>query len=254
MAELVRDVDLLCLDAGNTIVFLDHAAMAAVVGGVGHALDPRVLERAEGEAKRRLSAGPAAMAPPLPDAEIPAGWSTLVRTMLELAGVPAGESSAACVRALWREHCEFNLWRKLPEGLVDAVSALRADGVPVCVVSNSEGRLQRLFEQLGIDHVFDLTLDSHLVGVEKPDPEIFRRALRHFAVPPERALHLGDVVATDVVGARAAGIRPVLIDPFGHYDGQHLDVPRVPSVAALARAIARARRNEGRAPPTLPSA
>jgi FMN phosphatase YigB (HAD superfamily) len=50
-------------------------------------------------------------------------------------------------------------------------------------------------------------------------------------------LHLGDVVATDVVGARAAGLRAALLDPFGHYVGQHPDVPRVPSVAEVARAI-----------------
>ena len=71
----------------------------------------------------------------------------------------------------------------------------------------------------------------------KPDPRIFAFALDRFGVSPARALHLGDVFATDVLGARAAGIRCGLIDPFGHYDGAHPDVPRVPGAVEVARAI-----------------
>jgi putative hydrolase of the HAD superfamily len=182
------------------------------------------------------------MAPPVPDAEIPAGWSAFMRTVVEVAAGLARAQSAACVRALWRVHRDFNLWRRVPDGLIDAVCALRAAGVPVCVVSNSEGRLRLLFEQLGIFDAFDLLLDSHVLGVEKPDPAIFHHALSHFGAAPARALHLGDVVSTDIAGARAAGVRAALIDPFGHYEGQHPDVPRVPSAAAVARALLAARR------------
>jgi putative hydrolase of the HAD superfamily len=215
--------------------------MARIGRAAGFPLDPTALERAEGETKRRLDRGAAHLAPPLPDPEIERGWSAFVRTMVQLAGGLDAEASAACVRALWHEHRTFNLWRRVPEGLPEALAPLRAAGVRVCVVSNSEGRLQVLFEQLGIADAFDHALDSHVLGVEKPDPAIFRHALEHFGVPPARALHLGDLVATDIVGARAAGLRAALIDPFDHYAAQHPDVPRVPGVVEVARALLAAR-------------
>ena len=138
---------------------------------------------------------------------------------------------------MWAEHRRFNLWRKVPDGLVAAVGELRARGVPVVVVSNSEGQLQTLFEKLGLGDAFDLVVDCHVVGVEKPDPRIFAPVLARFGVAAADALHLGDTWATDVVGARAAGIRVGLVDPFAHYEGQHAELTRVDSVAAACRAI-----------------
>lgn len=235
--ELIRDVALLCLDAGNTIVFLDHDAAAAIAQRHGFPIDPVSLQRAEGEAKRRLERSANDRAPPLPDPDVPPSWSSLVRTMVQLAGGLDLEASAVCTRVLWEEHRTFNLWRRVPDGLIEAVTALRHSGVPVCVVSNSEGKLHELFERLGIDKAFDLVIDSHVLGIEKPDPRIFQHALARFGVSPSSALHLGDVVAIDIVGARAAGMRAALIDPYGHYEGTHPDVPRVPGAAAVARAI-----------------
>jgi HAD superfamily hydrolase (TIGR01549 family) len=236
--SLVRGVDLLCLDAGNTVVFLDHATVAEVLLREGVSVAVEALVHAEGEAKRALNT-PAA-APALEGFGPHAGWSSMVRTMLERAGI-SREESGRCVRALWAEHDGFNLWRRVPEGLREALSALRAAGIPVCIVSNSEGKLDALFARLALTASFDAVIDSALVGVEKPDPRIFERALARFGVSADRALHLGDTVATDVDGARAAGVRAGLIDPFGHYAGRFEDVPRVPDVATVAWEILRDR-------------
>ncbi len=54
-----------------------------------------------------------------------------------------------------------------------------------------------------------------MVGVSKPDPAIFQLALDVLGVPPEHALHVGDTPAADVEGAWAAGVTPVLVDPYG---------------------------------------
>ncbi len=135
-----------------------------------------------------------------------------------------------------------NLWCKVPEGLGEALDGVRALGVHVAIISNSEGMLDRLFTDLDVLRHFDLVVDSGKVGFEKPDPRIFEVAFERFSVTPERALHLGDIFATDILGARAAGCRYGLIDPFGHYEGTHLDVPRVPGATEVARAIAHARR------------
>jgi putative hydrolase of the HAD superfamily len=158
-------------------------------------------------------------------------------TLVQIATEVDEARAADCARALWAEHRRFNLWRKVPDGLVAAVTELRARGVPVVVVSNSEGQLQTLFDNLGLGGAFDLVIDSHIVGVEKPDPRIFAPVVERFGVAPAQVLHLGDTWATDVVGARAAGLQVGLVDPFGHYDGQYPDVPRVDGVAAACRTI-----------------
>jgi putative hydrolase of the HAD superfamily len=234
--SLIAGVELLCLDAGNTVIFLDHERLARLIGENG--VTPEVLVRAEGEAKRLAESGglldthwsfrdrPGAIA-----------WGKMVGTMAVRAGV-AEARVPALLDVVWRDHEAKNLWWKVPTGLGPALDALRETGAHVAIISNSEGMLERLFRDLGVLQHFDLVVDSGNVGFEKPDPRIFRVAFDRFGVAPERALHLGDVFATDIVGARAAGCRYALVDPHGHYDGIHLDVPRVPGAPEVARAIA----------------
>ena len=240
-ATLLYDVDLLCLDAGNTVVFLEHERLAAECARVGFATSAQALIVAEGEAKCAIEAGQG-LDVAWSQAHVPGarGWGLVVGTMLGRAGLATADT-ARLLDALWRVHSHRNLWSLVPHGLGDALDALRATGVRVAVVSNSEGTLEKLFDHLGIRTHFDLVIDSGIVGIEKPDPGIFRVALDHFGIPAARALHLGDTFATDVLGARAAGVRVALIDPYDHFVGRHPDVPRVPGAPEVANAIARAR-------------
>jgi putative hydrolase of the HAD superfamily len=235
---LVSGVRLLCLDAGNTVIFLDHARLAGWVTQRGGKVTADALIRAEGEAKLLQEQGGMLDVEwdgrDLPGAR---GWGKMVGTMLHEAGIPA-EKVSAWLPALWADHVRLNLWSLVPEGLADALDAARANGVKVAIVSNSEGMLDELFVALGVRGHIDLLLDSGKLGVEKPDPAIFRMALDAYRVPPHEALHLGDSIATDVLGAQAAGIRVALIDPFGHTAGRASDVPRVAGVVAVARALA----------------
>jgi putative hydrolase of the HAD superfamily len=236
--DLVADVSLLCLDAGNTVIFLDHARLADLLReATGVSVAPEVLVRTEGEAKRLAESGglhdcawsfrehPGAIA-----------WGKMVGTIALRAGVEP-EKIPAALDLVWRDHERKNLWCKVPTGLGPALDEVRALGVKVAIISNSEGMLERLFRELDVLDHFDLVVDSGKAGFEKPDPRIFRVAFERFGVGPERALHLGDVFATDILGARAAGCRHALIDPFGHYEGRHEDVPRVPGAVEVARAI-----------------
>jgi putative hydrolase of the HAD superfamily len=99
------------------------------------------------------------------------------------------------------------------------------------VVSNADGRVEALLSTAGLRPHLEFVLDSHYEGVEKPDPEIFRRALARLGVPGERALYVGDIYAIDVVGARAAGLAPVLIDSVGAYG--EVDCPRIERLSDL---------------------
>lgn len=240
--ELVQNVELLCLDAGNTVIFLDHARLATLLReATGLSVAPDVLVRTEGEAKRLAeSAELHDDSWGYRDRPGAAAWGRMVGTIALRAGVPP-EKVPALLDVVWRDHETKNLWCKVPEGLGEALDAIRALGVKVAIISNSEGMLDRLFRDLGVIDHFDLIVDSGKVGFEKPDPRIFRVAFDRFGVSPERALHLGDVFVTDVLGARAAGCRHALIDPYHHYEGRHLDVPRVPGAVEVAHAIANVR-------------
>jgi FMN phosphatase YigB (HAD superfamily) len=237
-ASLVRDVDLLCLDAGNTVIFLDHERLAGIVREVtGFVVSPADLIQAEGRAKALAETGG------LRDAtwkfrERPgaANWGKMVATIVSEGGLDP-EKLPALLEATWPLHETKNLWCKVPTGLGVALDAVRARGVKTAIVSNSEGMLDRLFSDLGIRSHLDILVDSGIVGVEKPDPRIFEIALEAANVPRERALHLGDIFATDILGAQAAKIRCALIDPFGHYAGRHPGIPRVPGVLEVARAM-----------------
>ena len=240
--DLVRDVDLLCLDAGNTVIFLDHARLAALVRDAGHDVLAEVLVRTEGEAKALAETGELLDVPwKYRDRPGAIGWGKMVGTIALRAGLDASRVPEL-LDVAWPSHEKTNLWCKVPDGLGPALDDMRATGVKVAIISNSEGMLDRLFADLGVLQHFDLVVDSGKVGIEKPDPRIFQVALERFGVPAARALHLGDMFATDILGARAAGIRNALIDPYKHYAGRHAEVPRVPGVVEVARAIEALRR------------
>jgi len=233
-------VELLCLDAGNTVIFLDHARLARLIEeATGLAVPVSKLVADEGEAKRRAERGALFdVAWSHRDAPGAVGWGRMVGTIARVAGAPA-ETIPTLLERAWHVHVAQNLWDQVPAGLGEALDALRAHGPKVAIVSNSEGMLDRLFTTLGVMSHFDLVVDSGKVGFEKPDPRIYRVAFDRFGVAPEAALHVGDIFATDILGARAAGCRYALVDPFGHYEGLHLEVPRVASAADAARAIVR---------------
>ena len=106
------------------------------------------------------------------------------------------------------------LWRTTEEGTAQVLDDLKTAGYILAVVSNSDGRIERAFEQAGISGYFDFFIDSYKVGIEKPDPEIFRLATEKAMVVPEQAAYVGDLYWVDVVGARNAGLLPILYDPF----------------------------------------
>ncbi len=115
------------------------------------------------------------------------------------------------------------VWRPFPD-TVPALDGLRARGLRLGVISNWDSRLPALLEALGLRRYFSLVLCSSAEDVEKPAPEIFRRAARRCGVEPAVALHVGDRLEEDYKGARAAGLRAVLIDRGGRADGRAPEV------------------------------
>jgi len=139
-------------------------------------------------------------------------WKLLMRTMLGGAGV-ASETLEALVDWLWDEQPRHNLWRRPIPRMIELVDELRAGGVRLGVVSNSEGKLAELIDELGWADRFVGVADSGRLGMEKPGPEIFAWAAERLDVPLARIVHIGDSRAADVAGALAAGMYAVWFGP-----------------------------------------
>jgi putative hydrolase of the HAD superfamily len=224
-------------DAGNTLLFLDYARLAPAVGAaIGHPLTADGLAARAGEAARKLERSTGT------DRERATEY---LESLFLLAGAP--EASLQEVRdELLRLHLEQHLWSAVHADTAAALARLRDAGVRLAVVSNSDGRAEEALRAAGLLDYFAVVLDSQLVGVEKPDPAIFRLALERLGVAASEAMYVGDLYEVDVVGARRAGLDVALVDPLGaHARG---DVPTYASVAELVDAlVARGLVPEGRA-------
>lgn len=198
-------------DAGNTIVYFDVEAASDVLRRAGALVTAAALRSAEGPAKRAY------------ERELSAGgshgdtWYSYMSCLLSTAGVERARV-AQLVRALREEHDRFNLWRFVPPGLPESLDRERARGTILGVVSNSEGRVAELLARVDLARRFAVIVDSGVEGVQKPDPEIWHRALERIGVSPADALYVGDAPTIDVEGARGAGLAGVLVDPYAQYD------------------------------------
>ncbi len=129
----------------------------------------------------------------------------------------------------------FRKVRQVPYGLaafddvVPTLKQLRARGLTLGMISNIDQSGEELSASLGLTDHLDLAVTSGEVGVEKPDPTIFRVALVKGCVEPDEAMHVGDQPSSDVEGALASGMAPVLIDR----DGNHPWFDRCPRIHGL---------------------
>jgi len=223
-------------DAGGTLVRLDYEWMAVAVTQMGHPVDAVRLRRGEIEGRRRYDASRGAADAALPQ---PLGAVGDVRSylggMLAAAGLPHYLIGPAIVRLLARDRTG-GLWARPMEGAREALDAVAEMGLRCAVISNSDGRAEAILERCGMTRGVEFVLDSHFVGVEKPDLGIFRTALDRLALAPERALFVGDIRSVDEAGARSAGMPFVLIDPYGDYASP--GSPAIPGLESLAAFVA----------------
>jgi putative hydrolase of the HAD superfamily len=96
-----------------------------------------------------------------------------------------------------------------------ALAQLRARGLRLVCASNWDYALPEVLERVGLLELLDGVVTSAAVGARKPDPEIFREALRVAGCSASEALHVGDSSEEDIAGAEAAGIRALLLDRTG---------------------------------------
>jgi len=219
-------------DAGNTLIRQDYAAIAAELARHGVVVTHDALQRGDWTARVRLDADLFAPA----NASSTESRDTTARYtqyLLEGAGVSDPALHARIMD--WRRgyNAPVGLWTVAEPDAAEALALARDAGVVRGVVSNSNGTIRRILESLDLARDLDFVMDSQEEGVEKPDPRFFARALERAGVTADQAAYIGDFYSVDVIGARRAGIRAVLMDP-GQCWGTR-DCPAAPTVLDAVR-------------------
>jgi HAD superfamily hydrolase (TIGR01509 family) len=219
------------LDAGGVLLYPNWWRVAEALAKHGVQVAPEALAHADPRARRELD-----------DLKVIGGTTDASRgwlffdLVLAHAGTPRSDATGAALADLHPYHRTSNLWEYVPPHVVPALAALRARGLRLVVVSNANGTLLAHMERLGLTGRFDCILDSHDEGVEKPDPRFFEIALARSGARKETTIHVGDLYYVDVIGARSAGLRGVLLDEANLREDA--DCPRVQSLDELVRQIA----------------
>lgn len=221
------DLDAYLFDAGGVLVLPDPTVLAPLL--VPYGGSPMVDDH--------VRAHYAAMAAKSAAGSGETFWDDYNLAYVECVGVPADERDLAAV-VLERTRNAW-LWRWPIADSVTTLRRLHDDGVPIGVVSNASGQIADVLRRFGVcqvgpgDHTpVQVIVDSHVVGVAKPSPAIFDHALHVFdGIAPERIGYVGDSVTMDVAGARAAGLHPILLDPYD--DHPDADFDRIRSLRDL---------------------
>jgi putative acetyltransferase len=197
-------IEAILFDAGGTLIHVDGERFCAAAC---LAYEPQAFFSAESEAAAAARSW-VLRHPGSTDAE---RLPLFLDRFLAALGIHSEEERRAAAGRVAAEHRRANLWSGAAPNAGRTLGALRERGYRLGVVSNADGRVRRLLEDAGLAEHLEIVLDSALVGLEKPDPRIFLAAAERLGVPPSSCAYVGDLYEIDVVGARAAGLRAILL-------------------------------------------
>jgi len=199
-------------DAAGTLFHLTKTVgehYAFVGRDVGLDLDAQELERAFHAAWKQMPRRPAIDGPREDDDK--GWWRELVHHVFDHVASSLGELDRDNFFEVAYEHfAEPGVWELYPE-VVDVLKQLR-DRFQLAVISNFDGRLRFILQYLGISNYFSHVFISSELGADKPDPEIFRRAITIMHLNGDEVLHVGDDPERDWKAAAAAGLSVFRLD------------------------------------------
>lgn len=232
----MRKYDVVFLDAQGTLLRA-HPSVPAIYAEVCRRSGKVVSHRQVGEAIRELwiefrrSQEGQTAAFDTSDEATREWWAAFNTRVFHRLGMR--ENLDRFLEGLWEVFGQAQNWRLYPE-VQEVLAELRGRNYRLGVVSNWDSRLVSICESLGLTGHVDFILASAATGMEKPDRRIFEIALARAAVPPHRAIHVGDDYEADVLGARGAGIDALLIDRDGTSPA---DGPTIRSLRELLRIL-----------------
>lgn len=197
----------LFFDAGNTLVYVNMERVSLALARRSIRVEPGRLWQGEYRTRRWLDT-PDVIRRSTDDSRV----TLYFREILKECGVRRPGVVDPVLREIRAYHEAHNIWEVVPPGLPLLLDRLRAR-YRLSVISNSNGTVREKLRRTGLWPYFEVVFDSREMGIEKPDPRIFRLAMERTGARPERSLYVGDLYHVDVAGARAAGMRAVLLDP-----------------------------------------
>lgn len=218
------------LDAGGVFIYPNWWRVSNALAKYDVHVSAEALKAADPKARRQLD-----------DLRVVGGTTDASRgwlffdLILSHAAVARSEGTVTALADLHAYHAASNLWEYVPDDVLPALAALRELGLRIVVVSNANGTLRAHLDRIGMTSRFDVVLDSADEGVEKPDPRFFEIALEKSGARRDTTIHVGDLYYVDVMGARAAGLRGVLLDEANLRPDA--DCPRVRSLDELVQRI-----------------
>ena len=222
----MSEVQAVLLDLGGVFYLPDHDRM---VGALARLEVDMARDRLDEAHYRGVAA--------LRDEPSDNPWHAYNRAYARQCGVNDAALDFA-LAVLLEEFGRGDVWTRVIPGSRAALRELADLGVALAVVSNADGTVEA---QLLADEICQVgpgpgvpvatVLDSAVVGISKPDPVIFEVALEAVGVDAAHAVFVGDTPTVDVRGARAAGVAPILVDPYDLHDD--VDCPRVRSLAEV---------------------
>ena len=223
----MTDFDAILFDAGGILVLPDPTVLGPLLAPYGG--DPSVAAHVRAHYRGMAVKSSAGSGETF--------WDEYNVAYCESIGVPDVDVHYAAA-VLERTRNAYT-WRWPIPDSVDALQRFTDAGIPMGVVSNASGQVEEALRRAGVCQLgpglfteMRVIIDSHHVGVAKPDPRIFEFAFSAFAdIVPERIAFVGDSVTMDIGGGRAAGLHSILLDPYD--DHVEADFPRIHSLHEL---------------------
>ena len=207
--EVIRTIS---FDAAGTLFFLTKSVgnhYALVSREIGLKLDAKKLEEAFHTAWKTMPSRPAISGPREDDDKD--WWRDLVRGVLGQVAPSLSELDRDNVFEVAYEHfADAGVWELYPE--VSGVLEKLQPRFQLAVISNFDGRLRFILRHLRISRYFQNVFISSGLGADKPDPEIYRRAVQLMHLDANEVLHVGDDSERDWKAAKAAGLSVFQLD------------------------------------------
>lgn len=157
------------------------------------------------------------------------------RIVLKEAGIEANEQ---LIFGLLGKMRQFDMKLVLFDDVMPVLADFKGRRLILGLISNVDRDITSLLNELGLASLLQVVVTSQDVGFNKPQPEIFREALKQAGVQAAEAIYIGDQYQIDVIGAKKAGMEGVLLDRGGYF-AEINDCPRIQSLTQLVEHLSR---------------
>ncbi len=226
----------LFLDVGNTLISIDFDWVCKELKKNGIQCNADILRRAEAAARPAISSTKINEIKNIPGMDMRLFYFTNILEKLSYKGLKDAKSiknvAMNLVQSLFPKGNAMRLWSYVLPGTREALTKFKDMGFQMHVISNADGTVEKQLERSDLRSFFGEVIDSHVVQIEKPAPEIFQLALDAAGCTPQESLYVGDIYDVDIVGSESVGMQAVLLDPFSDWDD--IECERVPDLLSLA--------------------